>query len=99
MTGDQPFRPHQTGAELVVRLGATADVQTIADGGFPILQVTWGSITLLVMPHAASEGVPITACDVERARDLSAAARVYLDAMEGLWSTQEGAAAAVVVRR
>jgi hypothetical protein len=84
-----PFRPHQTLAEMVIRLGPTADIIAIDDDDdCPMVQITWGSITVLLMPNSASESNPIALCDVSVARDLADAAAAYRDAMERLWHHQ-----------
>jgi len=93
VTGNGVFRPHHTGAEMVVLLGPTAEIGTSVDGGLPILEVAWGSITLLLMPNTASSDAPIMRCDVDRARDLHEATSVYLAAMQDLWATQQSSAA------
>jgi hypothetical protein len=89
VTGDALGRPHHTGIEVVVRLGATATVTTSAPDQFPILEIGWGSITVLLMPNNAFHDTPLAACDLDRARDLQQAAQQYLDVMETLWERQE----------
>lgn len=84
-----PLQPYQTAAELVIRLGAVANIVNLDDdAGCPMVQITWGSITVLLTPHSASEGIPIAPCDVSVAGDLAAAARAYHDAMQRLWTRQ-----------
>jgi hypothetical protein len=84
------FLAHHTGVDVIVKVGATADVQTIVDDGLPTLQITWGSITVLLVPHAGSEGEPLVPCDVLRARDLARAATRYARALERQWFRQAG---------
>jgi hypothetical protein len=87
-----PVLTHQTALEVVVRLGSVAQIETATDGDFPIVQIAWGTITVLVMPHSAADNQPLARCDVDRAHDLVSAALVYRDAMDQLWNSQQTAA-------
>jgi hypothetical protein len=93
MTGDALGRPHHTAVEVVVRLGATATVSTSVPDRFPILELTWGSIAVLLMPNSAFHDIPLAVCDLDRARDLQQAAQQYLDVMEALWTRQQATTA------
>lgn len=100
MTGvDPPFHPHWTGVEVVVRLGALAEVRTSTVAGLPLLEIVWGSITVLIQPHSAVDFAPIVECDVERGRDLLRAAADYVAAMEDLWAAQQAGGSAATLSR
>jgi hypothetical protein len=88
-----PVLTHQTALEVVVRLGSVAQIETATDGDFPIVQITWGTITVLVMPHSSADNQLLARCDVDRAHDLVSAAVAYRDAMDQLWKSQQIAAA------
>lgn len=79
-----------TGLDVVLTIGATANVQTIVDDRMPTLEITWGSITVLVTPQVASSEAPLVPSDVLRGRDLARAAARYAEALEELWAAQEG---------
>ena len=86
---DVDARSHPTVVEVDVKVGATARIQTSVDDGVPTLEISWGSVTVWVSPHAACERRPIASCDVDRAGDLAATAGRYAEAMRALWTRQE----------
>lgn len=78
----EPFRPHSSAVEVVLKLGAAARILVDTDPeGYPILAIVTPEINLLIMPYGASEGGPLTKDDDGRGSDLVIAAVDYRNAI------------------
>lgn len=76
----EPFFPHRTGMGTVLLIGTAAQISCdrIGPGNdWPILEIRYGGIYLTIEPYGPAECGVVTACDVERAKELAEAAAQY----------------------
>jgi hypothetical protein len=92
------MHPHHTEIEVMIKLGPTAIVVATEDVGVPVIEIRWGSISVVIMPRNVADDEPIATCDIERARDLHTATAAYLETLEALWDRQQSAATRAIDR-
>lgn len=81
---------HPGAAESVVKLGVAVKIDVDDGDAYPILTITDGSFTLLVMPLGPSEGEPITGSDLANGSELVLAASRYRNALAEAYANQTG---------
>jgi hypothetical protein len=87
---NEPIGPNTGSAEVVLKLNATAMIDVESGNGHPILIITDGAVTVLLMPYGPAEGGAIDRCDVVTGSDLVLAASRYRNALAEAYAEQEG---------
>lgn len=88
--GGEPLEAHPGAAELVLKLSSTARIGCEVQDGYPILAITDGGITVLLMPFGPSEGGRVAFCDNSIGSDFVLAASTYRNALAEAYAAQEG---------
>jgi hypothetical protein len=88
-----PVSPCRTAVEVILKLGASADVIVDSDPeGYPILAIVTADINVLVMPYSASEGGAVTLEDLSKATEVLKAVEKYREELRSALQASNGIA-------